>query len=119
MAQLREQKPHRLEAASCSLDAAPPRLIVPPVLQLLNRRPPFGSSILSEVAALPHYALRVTEEAVTPSDGSGPVTSTLLVQASLASPIVFGKDRKRTALGFATILTITSDNDFVDFRRLP
>ncbi|KAG9014047.1 Sec63 [Tulasnella sp. JGI-2019a] len=100
IAKLRAQEAHRLEL-------------------LLNRKPPFGTHLLTEVAALPQYTLRITEDSITPSKGSDPVKVVLVIEVGLSSALASGTSKKRGLLGFASLLTITSDHDFVDFRRLP
>ncbi|KAG8907978.1 Sec63 [Tulasnella sp. 403] len=96
---LRKQPPHRLE-------------------MLLNRKPPFGHDILAEVNVLPQYSLKISEESLSPSNGSDPVTVTVLVEVGLAAPLGTGKGKKGPSLGWACIVTLTSDFDFIDFRRL-
>jgi len=74
-----------------------------------------------EVKSLPHYSLQLSEESISSSDGVKPVIVTLSVEAGLTAPLLQQKEKKTrySSLGFASILTLTSDQDFVDFRLIP
>ncbi|KAF9516347.1 hypothetical protein BS47DRAFT_677419 [Hydnum rufescens UP504] len=103
IAVLRLQKPHRIEA-------------------LLNRKPPFGRDIISIVQDFPDYILGIDEEAVTSDGGRNPVVATINISISLqpiASPSAGSKKKKRKGLGMTSILVLTSDSHFEDFRRIP
>ncbi|EIW84852.1 DEAD-domain-containing protein [Coniophora puteana RWD-64-598 SS2] len=89
---------------------------------LLNRRHPFGVEVLAAVCELPKYFLTVQESRIHPSDGKSPVEVELDIQCGLiargeASPN-FKKSKHRGG-GRTTILTITSENDFIDYRCTP
>ncbi|KIJ44322.1 hypothetical protein M422DRAFT_779411 [Sphaerobolus stellatus SS14] len=92
---------------------------------LLNRRPPFGDSVIAAVRELPRFRLKITELSVSSSKGKGPVIIELEIQCGLLagpeqqSSSGTGKKRKSGSLGMTGVLTLTSDNDFVDFRRIP
>ncbi|KIO34323.1 hypothetical protein M407DRAFT_218466 [Tulasnella calospora MUT 4182] len=96
---LRVQEPHRLEL-------------------LLNRKPPFGRDILEEVSALPTYRVIIKEESLTHSEGAEPVVASLAIEVGLDAPLTTPKGKKVQNAGFACILTVTSDMEFIDFRRV-
>ncbi|KAG8891132.1 Sec63, partial [Tulasnella sp. 408] len=96
---LRVQEPHRLEL-------------------LLNRKPPFGRDILEEVSALPQYQVVIREESLTHSKGAEPVVASLAIEVGLDAPLTTPKGKKVQNAGFACILTVTSDMEFIDFRRV-
>ena len=90
-------------------------------LQLLNRRPPFGFSVLASVAEFPLYSLSVKETDVF-SDGINPVQVHLLVECGLVdeiSPSIKPKKQNHHAMSITVVLTLTSDMDMIDFRRIP
>jgi ATP-dependent DNA helicase HFM1/MER3 len=94
-------------------------------LQLLNRRPPFGLEVLASARELPEYSLSITEVEVTSSlGGQKPVEVELSVECSLMadhSTAGASKAKKQQGRGsnMTTVLTLTSDLDFIDFRRIP
>ncbi|KAK7038046.1 ATP-dependent DNA helicase MER3 [Favolaschia claudopus] len=102
LALLAKQPPHRIEL-------------------LLNRRPPFGHEVLASVGELPQYILAVQEVRVQSNGGKEPVEIDLSVTCGLAieqSNAAKGKKIKgRTQM--TAILTVTSDLELVDFRRIP
>ncbi|CAE6450387.1 unnamed protein product [Rhizoctonia solani] len=87
---------------------------------LLNRRPPFGSDIISSARALPSYSVFVEELSSGTNKTSNTVDIELLVTVSAKCALT--KDNHVPTKGIDTrvtsILTITSDNQFVDFRRI-
>ncbi|EPQ57931.1 P-loop containing nucleoside triphosphate hydrolase protein [Gloeophyllum trabeum ATCC 11539] len=91
-------------------------------LMLLNRRPPFGHEVLACLAELPRYILTITEQAITSRGGKGPVNVEILVECGLASDQASHapkpKKNKARRGDMTAILTLTSDLDFVDFRRI-
>ena len=90
-------------------------------LQLLNRRPPFGYSVLASVAEFPLYSLSV-KETDNFSDGTNPVQVHLLVECGLVdeiSPSIKPKKQSRHAMSITVVLTLTSDMEMIDFRRIP
>ena len=94
-------------------------------IQLLNRRSPFGFEVLASAQELPKYSLSVTEVDLTPSpEGHKPVVVELLVECSLVTDQSSGgpskaKKQQGRASNMTTVLTLTSDLDFIDFRRIP
>ncbi len=99
-----------------------PFVSLPDILsQLLNRRTPFGHEILASVKEFPQYTLAVKALAVHSNGGKDPVEVELSITCGLAveqSNAVKGKKLKgRTQM--TAILTLTSDLEMVDFRRIP
>ncbi|EGN95664.1 hypothetical protein SERLA73DRAFT_76746 [Serpula lacrymans var. lacrymans S7.3] len=88
---------------------------------LLNRRAPFGFEILASARQLPKYDIRVTETDITPSNGKEPVEIELSIQCGLISedaPPTKVKKQKGQIINMTTVLTVTSDLTFIDFRRI-
>lgn len=91
------------------------------VVQLLNRRPPFGHEVLAFVKQLPQYSLDVTELSVTPSDGKSPVEVELSIDCGLVSDLTEAPKPRKGKLRFresSLVVIVNSDLDFVDFRRI-
>ncbi|KAG2362507.1 hypothetical protein BDR07DRAFT_1451114 [Suillus spraguei] len=89
--------------------------------ELLNRRSPFGSEVLLAANELPNYFLTLTEVKVSPSNGKSPVEVELSVECGLRldKRVSTGsKKQKRGGFDMTTLLTITSDFVFIDFRRI-
>jgi ATP-dependent DNA helicase HFM1/MER3 len=88
-------------------------------LQLLNRRPPFGLEVLQAVKEIPQLELKVVDENVKTFGGEQSVKCTLTIECSavVESP-KFKRKKQRMALGMTNVLTTTSDEGFVDFRRI-
>lgn len=90
-------------------------------MQLLNRRPPFGHEILAFVNDLPLYHVNIEEDNITTYSGEKAISVDLTISCGLLK----GTDGKPKAnktrirsLGMTSILTTTSDFDFIDFRRI-
>jgi hypothetical protein len=85
---------------------------------LLNRKPPFGTDVISMAKSLPRYSLSVTERSIS-SGEFGSVEVKLSIQCGLLEEV--DRKGKRKALGrdITYVLTLTSDLTFVDFRRIP
>lgn len=114
---LRKQDPLRIDQVRILC------IVVPLLtrLQLLNRRPPFGYSVLASVAEFPLYSLSVKETDIF-SDGTNPVQVHLLVECGLVdeiSPSIKPKKQSRHAMSITVVLTLTSDMEMIDFRRIP
>jgi ATP-dependent DNA helicase HFM1/MER3 len=91
---------------------------------LLNRRSPFGLEVLASARELPEYSLNVTEVDVTSSAGSHkPVEVELSIDCSLVTDQSAGapkaKKQKGRTSNMTIVLTLTSELDFIDFRRIP
>ncbi|CAE6451269.1 unnamed protein product [Rhizoctonia solani] len=86
---------------------------------LLNRRPPFGSDLISSARALPSYSVSVEELSSAANKAANTVNIELLVTVSAKYA---STEDNRAPKGFdarvTSILTITSDNQFIDFRRI-
>ncbi|KAF5357923.1 hypothetical protein D9756_001436 [Leucocoprinus leucothites] len=101
LGQLRQQSPTRIEI-------------------LLNRKPPFGHEVLASVADIPQYHLAASQISVVSDGGKTPVEVEISVQCSLTNQASATKYKKKPRYyDMTTILTITSDLDFLDFRRTP
>ncbi|EAU88744.2 ATP-dependent DNA helicase MER3 [Coprinopsis cinerea okayama7 len=98
---LRAQNPIRLEA-------------------LLNRKPGFGHEILGLVNALPRYEVKLKEIALQ-ADGKSDVEVELAVECQLLNGDTFAtgsKKSKNRGFNMTAILTISSDMELLDFRRI-
>ena len=88
-------------------------------VQLLNRRLPFGLEVLQGAKEIPEFRLRVVDDLVETFGGKEDLTCTITIECSATAEFSTQKRRKqRTALGFTNVLTLTSDERFVDFRRI-
>lgn len=93
-------------------------------MQLLNRRSPFGLELLASVSELPQYFLKTTEVEITSSGGQKPVEIDLMIECGLLVEPSSGssfkaKKNKGRSFTMTVLLTLTSDMDFIDFRRIP
>ncbi|KZT02310.1 P-loop containing nucleoside triphosphate hydrolase protein [Laetiporus sulphureus 93-53] len=87
---------------------------------LLNRRPPFGLEVLAAVQQFPQYTLKISEVAVSSHGGKKPVEVEILVDCGLLNATEIKPKKVKTRVADMTaVLTLTSDLDFVDFRRIP
>ncbi|KAI6127699.1 hypothetical protein EV401DRAFT_1854086 [Pisolithus croceorrhizus] len=96
---------------------------IPPfrIEELLNRRPPFGSEVLAAAKEFPRYFINVKEAKTFPSDGKNPVEVELSIECGLLPDSMVSRKAKvpkRTGTEMTTLLTITSDLIFIDFRRI-
>ncbi|KAH7911400.1 hypothetical protein BJ138DRAFT_1238398 [Hygrophoropsis aurantiaca] len=100
---LLKQDPHRIET-------------------LLNRRSPFGHEILAAARDFPQYFLSVRETDIIPSNGEDPVEVQLTIECGVSqddgASKVKTKKHKGRGLDMTTVLTVTSDLLFIDFRRI-
>lgn len=90
-------------------------------MQLLNRRPPFGHEILACAREFPEYSLRITELEVKSNGGIDPVEVNLLIECELAkdsSKSLKMKNQKGRYSNTTAVLIMTSDFEFIDFRRI-
>jgi len=90
--------------------------------QLLNRRPPFGLDVLSWLKEYPQYHLSITENEVQSDGGKTPVQIELSVACAVVgeeSLIRKTKKQKSRSFQMTAVLTLTSDNDLIDLRRIP
>ncbi|KZT27339.1 P-loop containing nucleoside triphosphate hydrolase protein [Neolentinus lepideus HHB14362 ss-1] len=89
---------------------------------LLNRRPPFGHEVLASLVEVPQYFLDISERGIESIGGRGPVCVELSIECGLISDrtthISKPKKNKSRRGDMTAILTLTSDFDFIDFRRI-
>ncbi|KAF8844441.1 P-loop containing nucleoside triphosphate hydrolase protein [Paxillus ammoniavirescens] len=88
--------------------------------ELLNRRSPFGFDVLAAANEFPRYFLKVKEIGSIPSDGKSPVEVEISVECGLILDGSAPQRVKKSKWGrteMTTLLIITSDLVFVDFRR--
>ncbi|KAF9482800.1 hypothetical protein BDN70DRAFT_392856 [Pholiota conissans] len=90
---------------------------------LLNRRPPFGLDVLASIADLPCYTLAIKETAIYSDGGKSPVQVDLVIECGLLEQklVHSSKAKKQRMRAFQTtaVLTLTSDCDLIDLRRIP
>ncbi|KAJ3794968.1 hypothetical protein GGU11DRAFT_668823, partial [Lentinula aff. detonsa] len=89
---------------------------------LLNRKPPFGLDMLAAAREFPVYTLKLEEIRIHSDGGRTPVDVELSVECGLVQEAGPSKPKKQKPSRFShmtSVLTLTSDNQFVDFRRIP
>ncbi|KAI0672919.1 P-loop containing nucleoside triphosphate hydrolase protein [Trametes maxima] len=89
------------------------------VVQLLNRKSPFGHDLLATVNQLPQYTIAISEVDVT--SGKEGVEVELSVECAIFRDPKVPKPRKvkkQKRWDMTLVLTLTSDNTFIDFRRI-
>ncbi|KIK58337.1 hypothetical protein GYMLUDRAFT_246354 [Collybiopsis luxurians FD-317 M1] len=88
---------------------------------LLNRRPPFGLEVLAVVQQFPVYSLKLKEKRTHNTGGKSPVKVDLSIECGVVSDSMASskskKPKGRTS-HMTSVLTLTSDNRLVDFRRI-
>ncbi|KAL7283636.1 hypothetical protein ACG7TL_003072 [Trametes sanguinea] len=87
--------------------------------QLLNRKPPFGHEVLASVNQLPRYTVTISEEDMSVKEDG--VEVELSIECGLAQNLQTHKSKKgkkQRRWDMTLVLTLTSDNTFVDFRRI-
>ncbi|KAK1236425.1 ATP-dependent DNA helicase MER3, partial [Marasmius sp. AFHP31] len=89
---------------------------------ILNRRPPFGLQLLSAVREFPLYSLKVVEQELQSDGGKNPVKVMLGISCGLAEETpesnASKKKTKPRYTNMTGVLTLTSDHQFIDFRRI-
>ncbi|THU88606.1 P-loop containing nucleoside triphosphate hydrolase protein [Dendrothele bispora CBS 962.96] len=90
---------------------------------LLNRRPPFGLELLASLNEFPQYSLNVVQQRACVFGGKRPIEIDLLVKCGLVqeeskTKTKLKKQRNRF-IDMTAVLTLTSDMEFIDFRRIP
>ncbi|KAF4615166.1 hypothetical protein D9613_003174 [Agrocybe pediades] len=89
---------------------------------LLNRRPPFGLEVLSCLAEFPQYMIKIKPIEIHSDGGTNPVEIDLEIECSLLegtnAPTKTKKHRSRS-FQMTALLTLTSDNELIDLRRIP
>jgi ATP-dependent DNA helicase HFM1/MER3 len=72
---------------------------------------------------LPEFSLKITESSIKTFGGDKPVTIELEIECAVVNipetNSTKRKKHKQVSLGMTGILTLTSDNEFIDFRRIP
>ncbi|KAF6764008.1 Sec63 Brl domain-containing protein [Ephemerocybe angulata] len=92
---------------------------------LLNRTAGFGEKLVAFANAMPRYSLMVKELEVHSDRGRSEVEVELAVTCGLLNPHQYGDKTIAPKKGFkmsydrTSVLTMSSDNDFIDFRRIP
>ncbi|KAF8965195.1 P-loop containing nucleoside triphosphate hydrolase protein [Flammula alnicola] len=90
---------------------------------LLNRRPPFGLDVLASVADMPQYILNIKETRIQSDGGKNPVQVDLLIECALmedkTTNSVKPKKQRTRSFQMTAVLTLTSDLDLIDLRRIP
>lgn len=86
---------------------------------LLNRRPPFGLEVLAAAKELPDFDIKIVDSSIETHGGKEEVDCTLTVECSATVEQSKHKRRKqKQALGLTSVLTVTSDEQFIDFRNI-
>ncbi|KAG7448168.1 P-loop containing nucleoside triphosphate hydrolase protein [Guyanagaster necrorhizus] len=89
---------------------------------LLNRRPPFGLEMLASAREFPSYMLKITEIEVRTSDAEKPVEVDLSIECGLTDDSFTSqaksKKQKGRVYNMTSIITLTSDMELIDFRRI-
>ncbi|KAI0053920.1 P-loop containing nucleoside triphosphate hydrolase protein [Auriscalpium vulgare] len=89
---------------------------------LLNRNPNQVHGIISALADLPQYFLKLQEKTITSAKGETPVEVELEIMCILlpeSGPTTKSKSKKGQRYhDMTSILTVTSDMDFIDFRKI-
>ncbi|KAK0484062.1 Sec63 Brl domain-containing protein [Armillaria novae-zelandiae] len=89
---------------------------------LLNRRPPFGLEILASAREFPSYALKITELEVRTSGGTKLVEVDLSIECGLIDETFTSQQKSKKQKGrvynMTSIITLTSDMELIDFRRI-
>lgn len=119
-------QPLRLYASKipCGLKLYVVPLIMQPTVpdgqQMLNRKPPFGLNVIAAAKQLPQYTLRVVETSLVTHKAQGPVEVELEVECGMIverDAVPMKRAKSRTS-DMTLVLTVTSELDFVDFRRI-
>lgn len=86
-------------------------------VQLLNRKSPFGHVVLDSLAELPKYRIKVSQTSVMTDNGKNPVRIKFSIECELVSS-ASAKVKKFRYHDVTAILSLTSDYDLIDFRRI-
>jgi ATP-dependent DNA helicase HFM1/MER3 len=90
----------------------------------LGRRPPFGLELIAAVREFPVYSLKVIEQRVVSDGGKKPVRIELSIECGLEEDAAAPKNtttkkRKQLRGNMTVVLTVNSEMDLIDFRRIP
>ncbi|KDQ33025.1 hypothetical protein PLEOSDRAFT_1073367 [Pleurotus ostreatus PC15] len=88
---------------------------------LLNRRPPFGLDLMNSLKSFPQYFIKLKETGTSTYGGESQVEVSMVIECGLNAEWVKPKTGKHKANGasMTSILTVTSDMVFIDYRRIP
>ncbi|OSX65591.1 hypothetical protein POSPLADRAFT_1044921 [Postia placenta MAD-698-R-SB12] len=88
---------------------------------LLNRRPPFGHEVIAAVQQFPQYLLNINEVDLATFAGKKPIQVELSIKCGLTENLSSNKPKraKDKSSDMTIVFTVTSDLDFLDFRRIP
>ncbi|KAI9446595.1 P-loop containing nucleoside triphosphate hydrolase protein [Lactarius indigo] len=89
---------------------------------LLNKKQASGHKILSAVRELPQYSVTIDELSVVHSTSDSPIDVELDIKCSVSWERASSKPKahkNRHFVDMTYILTVTSDLEFIDFRRIP
>ncbi|KAH9060008.1 P-loop containing nucleoside triphosphate hydrolase protein [Lactarius vividus] len=89
---------------------------------LLNKKQASGHKILVAVRELPQYSVTIDELSVVHSTSDSPIDVELDIQCSVSWEGASSKPKAHKNRHFADmtyVLTVTSDLEFIDFRRIP
>ena len=69
----------------------------------------------------PRYLLKVSELGTTSTGGQDPVEVELSIECKLEEQLLKSKPKKQKGhvVNMTAVLTLASDMDFIDFRRIP
>jgi ATP-dependent DNA helicase HFM1/MER3 len=88
--------------------------------KLFNRRPPFGYDILECLRQFPQYKLNFIPTSVESRKGKGPVEVDLDIECGLMQELAKSNKKGRGRMvEMTSVLTMTSDNEYIDYRRIP
>ncbi|PCH39269.1 nucleoside triphosphate hydrolase protein [Wolfiporia cocos MD-104 SS10] len=91
-------------------------------LKLLNRHPPFGYEVLAALRQFPQYVLKITEKRISTHTEKKAVEVDLSIECGLVLETESHLKTKTVENRFAdmtTVLALTLDLGFIDFRRVP
>lgn len=119
LSHLRKVEPYHIEKVSFATSTIIHR--ADSTKQLLNRRMPFGHEVLECLRQFPVYQLTIKATSVNSDKGRGPVEVDVDVECGLSEPLgsSIQKKTKGRHIDYTSVLTLTSDNEFVDYRRIP
>ncbi|PWN42347.1 P-loop containing nucleoside triphosphate hydrolase protein [Ceraceosorus guamensis] len=103
----------RLTDLTSVMDCTPDRIEI-----LLNRKPPFGKKVIESAKALPRFAIHIElqEQSLKAVSGRGVCGS---VSATVEQQQEECKGKRFGHTMFVVCLALTSDNELVDFRKMP
>ncbi|KAF9495867.1 P-loop containing nucleoside triphosphate hydrolase protein [Pleurotus eryngii] len=88
---------------------------------LLNRRPPFGLDLMNSLKSFPQYFIKLKEIGTSMYGGESQVEVRMLIECGLKAEWIKPKSgrHKTSGASMTSILTVTSDMEFIDYRRIP